>query len=346
MGKLLSRKGVKYYFSEYTNDINERVIPLSDPFIPFESISYTKRFLADCYERQSFANAKTVSYHTSYSFIYHLQQGRLYLQQAAQAPIEIKPMLLFYGIVQMLKACVLTVDPFYPENSTVLAHGVTARKRKKQGYRFLDDEIKVQKNGLFLHFLDKMFHVKQMPDEKYKMNFLLKQVADMHPLYSTMHNQDISIAVTQRTQSYTISDSILDDLHMTANRFSLFLEQSPNSKSWFHRQKGVTALKQQITVPLHAAPTRYQSAPWLFTCDGDIYMLRKREDHCSLPELSIHYLLLYNLSMICRYEAEWWGELHHTFEGDDLPFIKQFLTSTTMKLPLLFEHYLFSIHER
>ncbi|MEH7537842.1 YaaC family protein, partial [Bacillus toyonensis] len=54
-------------------------------------------------------------------------------------------------ISQLFKACLLTIDPNYPESTTVLAHGVTTRKRKKQGYQFLEDEVKIQKNGLFTH---------------------------------------------------------------------------------------------------------------------------------------------------------------------------------------------------
>ncbi len=57
-------------------------------------------------------------------------------------------MLLFYGMSQLFKACLLTIDPNYPESTTVLAHGVTTRKRKKQGYQFLEDEVKVQKKWI------------------------------------------------------------------------------------------------------------------------------------------------------------------------------------------------------
>ena len=61
-----------------------------------------------------------------------------------------KPMLLFYGMGQLFKACLLTIDPNYPESTSVLAHGVTTRKRKKQGYQFLEDEVKIQKNWTYL----------------------------------------------------------------------------------------------------------------------------------------------------------------------------------------------------
>ena len=44
-----------------------------------------------------------------------------------------------------------------------------------------------------------------------------------------------------------------------------------------------------------------------------------------LPELISHYLVLYNLSMIARYETEWWSELLKTTPNDDYPTIIQFL---------------------
>ena len=40
-----------------------------------------------------------------------------------------------------------------------------------------------------------------------------------------------------------------------------------------------------------------------------------------LPELISHYLILYNLSMIARYETEWWSELLKTTPNDDYPIL-------------------------
>src|SRR5699024_6517791 len=70
------------------------------------------------------------------------------------------------------------------------------------------------------------------------------------------------------------------------------------------------------------------------------YLSRIREHYDGLPELLIHFLLLYNLSMICRYETEWWNELFHFSSGDDLPFIETFLRLTAKKVPLMTVRYL------
>ena len=53
-----------------------------------------------------------------------------------------------------------------------------------------------------------------------------------------------------------------------------------------------------------------------------------------------HYLLLYNLSMISRYETEWWYELLHTYSSKDYPFILRFLEVTAQKIPYLISCYL------
>ncbi len=60
----------------------------------------------------------------------------MYYDQFSKAPLALKPLLLYYGYVQLLKAILLTVDPIYPQSSSVLAHGVSTRKRKKQHYSF------------------------------------------------------------------------------------------------------------------------------------------------------------------------------------------------------------------
>ncbi|WP_227940156.1 YaaC family protein [Alkalihalobacillus deserti] len=308
---------------------------LQDLFIPFYSATYSSRFLTERYELKHLNKAKTQSYHVCSSFMYHLQHGQLYFKQASMSPIELKPILLFYGYVQMIKACILSLDPNYPENSQVLAHGVTTRKRKKSTYRFLEDEVKIQKNGLFSSFLDKMFHVKHQEGEKYQMQTLFHHLADMHNLFLTLHRDSISVKgrlITDQNQ-IAISSEILDLYHMTSNRFEQYLE-TLNIK-----YKGVKVIenKNELTITLQSAQNNLDSFPFLFDLDHNVYLLKKRQNigKYSLPEMATHFLLLYNLSMICRYEAEWWGDLIHTFDGVDFPFISHYLNVAQRKIPQL-----------
>ncbi|GAE28270.1 hypothetical protein JCM9140_4484 [Halalkalibacter wakoensis JCM 9140] len=280
---------------------------IDDLFIPFYSATYSRKYLTDQYEANKVSQAKTKSYQVCSSFMYHLQHGQLYFNQGTHSPIEIKPVLLFYGAVQLLKACILTRDPNYPENSQVLAHGVTTRKRKKATYRFLEDEVKIQKNGLFSHFLDKMFHMKHLEGEKYQMVTLLQHIADMHPLFKRLTKNSLSYKAKLQNNTVLMSQEILDGYHMTVNRFEQFLETNTTAKD--SKNVKVQEEKNNIKILFSKLPPRWTSQPWLYDITGDMYLLKNREQVHSyqLPELASHFLLLYNLSMICRYEAEWWG---------------------------------------
>lgn len=312
----------------------------SNVFLPYYSAAYTRKYLTDRYEQQNIPQAKSKSYQVSYSFMYHLQHGQLFFEQASQAPTELKPILLFYGLVQLIKGCVLTTDPNYPENSQVLAHGVSTRKRKKSIYRFLEDEVKIQKNGLFPHFLDKMFHMKHQDGEKYPMITLLQDIADMHPLFLKLNQRDLSYQGRFEQGHLCFTSDILDSYHMTPNRFEQFLESFKNSG--YDNKKRILERDKQIHIPLSCFPSPLFSPPWLFDQEGTIYLLKNKKniDVSALPELAVHYLILYNLSMISRYEAEWWGELIHTFDGTDLPFILQYLTIAENKIPSIILNFL------
>lgn len=92
--------------------------------------------------------------------MYFLEHGKLYYHQAINAPMSIQPILLFYGLVHLIKACLLTIDPNYPNSTSVLAHGVSTRKLKKQQYLFFQDEVKIQKMDFSLIWLKKCLPAK------------------------------------------------------------------------------------------------------------------------------------------------------------------------------------------
>ncbi|WP_180316739.1 YaaC family protein [Shouchella shacheensis] len=307
--------------------------------LPFESATFTRSYLFNHYERQQTSNASSKSYRNCYPFIYHLQHGKLYLEQTLRSPIELQPILLFYGLSQMLKGCLLIVDPLYPETSSVLAHGVSTRKRKKQGYSFLQDEVKVQRNGLYAHMLTNMFHVKHQEREKYSMLFLLKQLPDLGNMFTLLRKEEVFLQGRIQRDHFLFSTCILDSYHMTSNRFEQYIHE--HGGSWLDTDRPIIEGENSIRLPLKNGkipPT--EPSPLLYDQTGLPHLHVLKKDAGFLPELAVHYLLLYNLSMICRYEAEWWGELLHTFDSHDLPLIKSYLALAHTRLHQLFEAFL------
>lgn len=312
-------------------------------FSSFHSTDFVQKFLLQSYKKNGLANAEILSYDNSYPFIYYLEHGQNYYLLSKKSPISIQPILLFYGMVQLLKGCLLTVNPQYPENSSVLAHGVSTRKRKKKGYEFLNDEVKIQKNGLFPHFSEKMFHVKHLEGDKYSMRSLLLRIPDMSDLFffHDQYKNNFTIGNIKGEQ-FTISSSILDDLNMTYERFRLFLQQK---LSFVHTLSEID--QHHISLEIDKPLSPVFCSPLTFHFHKQQFCIPSHRDHFNLlPEIMVHYLLLYNLSMICRYETEWWSDLLHSYTGKDYPYITHFLSLTAEKVPYLLLTFLKNLHDK
>jgi hypothetical protein len=294
----------------------------------YQSALTSQKFLKKNYEAKQEINADQKSYENSLTFMYYLEHGELYYKQSAMSPIALKPVLLFYGLIHLIKACILAVDSQYPASTSVLAHGVTTRKRKKQQYRFLEDEVKIQKSGLCTHFADMLFHVKQLEGTKASMNELLSQIPELDDLYY-FHSKLNMISIPKIESFYYIPLSVLDDYQMTQQRFECFLKEKCTADLNWETQRNNFLV---FSIP----PEKELSIPFHYHVYKEIYTLPKgKHTMLMMPELIAHYLLLYNLSMIARYETEWWCELLKTTPNSDFPFIKTFLETTAFKGPYL-----------
>lgn len=301
-------------------------------FSCFFSAEYCQQFLKNCYQKRNIENPEQKSYENCYPFLYYLEHGQIYYQQASSSPLIIKPILLFYGLVHLIKACILTIDPAYPETTAVLAHGVSTRKRKKQNYQFFQDEVKLQKNGLFPFISEKLFHMKQLEGEKVIMEELLKLIPELDELFFLLEGKRTFIKVESDHQLFHVPETILDQFHMTENRFKEFLASK--------FEKGVEFSEEGLSFQVNPASS-VGCSPLKFHFEENYYALPLNKDnYFNFPELLIHYLLLYNLSMIARYETEWWSELTKMMPNQDYPFICSFLDVTLQKGPYLVYQYL------
>ncbi|RXJ01097.1 hypothetical protein DS745_10525 [Anaerobacillus alkaliphilus] len=297
-------------------------------FRTFYSADHTQRFLSKKYSDLS--DGEKLSFQNSYTLIYYLEHAKKYYDQSISAPYELQPVLLFYGMVQLMKAAILTVDPNYPETTQVLAHGASTRKRKKVQYEFLSDEVKIQKNGLITHFSGKIFGLSGLEGEKFKMGNLLKRIPELHPSFLHLYDEKVAYPLNISSgQEYSLTNTILDDLNISSEAFTNYLEEHTKLKVLNSREeesKLFLELNRQLK-PLTCSPLQFDLTKKQY------YLPRKRDGFFFLPELLVHYLILYNLSMICRYETDWWGELFHNYPSNDLPFITEFLEVTKQKVP-------------
>lgn len=315
-------------------------------FTMFYSASTTQLFLKDCYRRIGVMDAEQKSFENCYRFIYFLEHGQLYLKQAEVAPLALQPTLLFYGLANLIKACILTDNPNYPEKTTMLAHGVSTRRRKKQQYQFFQDEIKCQKNGLFPIMSEKMFGKRNLEGAKINMELLLRQIPELSGLFKSLCGTGTFLKAQEISENkYNLDKLLLDHFHMTENRFMHFLQSKCQTTitvdSAFSNQnkRNITIHFQSFSIN-HSLPFKYN----IF--EKSLFFPKENNELITYPELMVHYLLLYNLSIIARYETEWWSELIKMTPNHDFPFIHAFLKLSVHKSPFLIFDYLFSKHTR
>ncbi len=159
------------------------------------------------------------SFKNSERFIYFLKHAESFYKQAAYSPLEIKPILLFYGMAQLIKACLITRDPHYPSHTSVLAHGVTTRKRKKQNYCFSDDEVKIQRNGLCVHFMKHLFGQSDVVDERYTMKKLLMGVPELSDIFYFQQKERFMTKVEKDKNKIFVPEEVVIDYKMSDSRF-------------------------------------------------------------------------------------------------------------------------------
>ncbi|GGE48115.1 hypothetical protein GCM10011391_28630 [Pullulanibacillus camelliae] len=296
-------------------------------YFPFKSVTYTQQYLRSKYEKRGVKEPLSFSYKNGYPFCYYIEHGRKFYEQALSAPYELKPILLFYGAIQLLKATLLIVDERYPQNSEVLAHGLSSRKRKSQHYEFSQDTVLIQKRGLFSYVAHHLFQLSSLEGQKFKMMELLVRLPDLRQLLDQLYQTTIGYPILEIAPGiYGASERLLDDLHMTASRYFQFLKHEIKPLSTQNARAGT------LTFQLNKDDLSELTFT-LIDSNNTYYLPSIKKSYEPLPEILVHLMLLYNLSMIARYETEWWSELHLHQTSNDLPVIHAFLDLTQRKFP-------------
>lgn len=310
-----------------------------DTFLLYiQSEQTAQQFLYHCYKNIDGINAKEKSYINCHTFLYNLQHGHHFFHSGKKLNTMIKPILFFYGIVHLLKASLLTKRPNYPETTKLLAHGVSARKIKRKQYTFLDDEVKVQHNGLFPYFSKHLYSITINSKNKYKMRSLLTLLPETNGLFKLYSKEKMIVVGSTTNNTLSFPLSLLDTYHMTKkaflNRIESYLPAIKREKT-----QGNFFLVE-LTNPILETTEPF----YLHLCNNKIYFPIHRASCLPLSEIMIHYLLLYNLSMLSRYETEWWGNLLGVKSTIDYPFIKHFLHFTSDKILFLINQYLYNTY--
>ena len=304
-----------------------------------QSQQTAQRFLHRCYQKINVTDAEVKSYENCNSFMYYLEHGQQFYDSGKKGKPLLQPILYFYGMVHLIKACLLAKRPDYPESTTMLAHGVSTRKRKKKDYTFMQDEVKLQLHGLFPYFSEHLFSIRSFPFEKAKMHDLIALIPETSSLFDFKKKEKLTIIGTGDSSVLKFPACLLDNYHLTERAFVGRIQT--------YLPKVIDKKSNQSSIHIELAhPLTTSFGPFfMHGTDQTIHFPVSREHFLHISEVMVHYLILYNLSMLSRYETEWWGDLLATKPDIDYPFITHFLQITSEKVPYMLGQELYGMYQ-
>jgi hypothetical protein len=301
-----------------------------------------RRYLSHCYQTRGLPHPDRLAFHQSTRFLYTWQQARQFYETAHGASLSVRPLLLFYGYVHLLKGWLITRDPDYPQNSRVLQHGVTTRKRKRGAYHLLEDEVRPQKEGLFAH-LARLFGPTPLQD-RYSLDELFASLSELGGPYAAVTGRKspwvrVGLDIAQRHDDkqgtvfrVTFPAGSDGPLAYSPETFRQYVRRlAPDGCDAFLFQ-WVDGTGKEAVVP-STALSEWERHPLFSFHHGSLYFWNGTPETLPLPIWASHYLILYVLSMLCRYETEWWGELALSPAYAERYLVECFLDSHAHTLP-------------
>lgn len=326
-----------------------------DHYLYFETEPTVRKYLENRYDQLHIEDAKAFATRNTYRMIYLSKQAREFFDSGINSSLLVRPLLLYYGMVNLAKMLILSYDPHYPSHTKLLAHGVTTRKLKKGGYQFLEDEIKIQKDGLLPHLMSIL--TGSNPRESYKIKELISLIPELMHTYNKLYAEEELHAIyipdevdtEQLRTSLYLPLTLLQSNNDSIEHFVSKLNQYNQSAAYFtagevYEQQRIFNLNWHHPDGLHLldAPNGFSNPLFIRDLMGRHYLWTRAEERLMLPEITIHFLIMYVLGMLCRYDGDLWGEIHFSFYSEDLYLIHEFIHSSPRKYPNLILNHLFN----
>lgn len=318
-----------------------------DTYLYLESEPTVLQLLTMCYEKRKEKEPQRLAFQNTIPFIYYLKQGREYFQSAQSASLMVKPLVMYYGMVSLTKAYILTLDPHYPDRTSLLRHGLSTRKRKKIDYCFQEDEVKVQKQGLLPHVL-RLLNLPQGLEEKYKLWECLGNLPQLYHVFRQVNARQMLYPVSiSRGRSETVvrvEEGVLDHFHLGREGLVQKLNDHhlPGAKGHFslrsnrHKDSCITMTWHHPHLShVSLSGDGFQNAMLVADASGQFFLRLTTEARLHLPEFIYYLMLLFHLSMLARYETERWGEIVWTFGSEERFLIHELLQQTERYYPNL-----------
>ena len=280
---------------------------------------------------------------------YAVRTAKEYYHASNQVSILTKPLQIYYGMVHLSKSLFVAT---YGKRSPSQSHGL--RKAGRWTEKILADmSVKVLKDGT-LPQLHSCYCKERLRDTTFRLGELLSVVPELKSSFESVYKQKSNALRIKRPRERQV---IISDPELEKYGFLFDVENPEDYKRvQKHNEEILLRIKgigdkyhiSHSVIPYpRATRALYLREKWrrdtedvedpaLLAVSGEEYFLlplRKGQEDVALPELSSHFLTMYVLGMLSRYEPRKWGEIIKGEESGEIYVIQKFLETTERKFP-------------
>lgn len=316
-----------------------------------ESPPYAVRILTTAYQQLGFTPPKSSIIEASFAMSSAVAQMHAYYVAAQSVTLSSRPILLYYGMLHLAKAIAIIANPYYGDTLESQKHGLSIR-RKKGRYEYFKDRVFIQKNGVFLdwytslHMLTKIWpipgmavHARASTDNLAHASLpvleLWRCLPDLAPLISLLGKNsrctNLNLTNIHNVFAEGISSNPLphvkrlaQDVGLTLDDISQCLQQFYDPVTSIH---GWSCIERSHNSSQGANTNVIICVPPLSASLLNDF---------SFPEPLVYFALLFQLSMLQRYEPMEWVSLTNDPMSLEYMIIEVLGDNTLSLTPYLF----------
>jgi hypothetical protein len=231
-----------------------------------------------------------------------------------------RPLLLFYGMSTLSKALFMAK---HGKLSPSRSHGLTA---EDESLEFQEQVIRVSNDGTFPQFHG-CFSSLKLEGYTFSLKELLSLIPELKVNFETVYNQKSNTIRIERSRH---GISLVDPEFQEYGNLEVLSKVTTFKKQYEHFQ----FFKDHAF--LFTNPDEQEFI--IKALSGEefwVLPLIKKQGIILLPEMSIHYLIMYLLGILSRYTSKKWLELLSGSKTGEIYIIQKFLEVSRRKFPNL-----------
>jgi len=259
---------------------------------------------------------------TANSLSYTIGSAREFYNAADGVSVLTRPLLIFYGMINLSKALFIST---HGKKSPSTSHGLQIVDNWNG--KISELSVNVGKDGTFPQFHG-CYCKDDITHKEITLKELFSQIPEIKIEFETIYTEKSKALFTSRGD---YGPEIIDSELIEYGDLDALLNQIPG----FSQKYRIGSKSRERCILFNM---QYDTPDLMVrSISGDKYFILPivKKDVISLPEMSIHYLIMYLLGMLSRYQPEEWGKVIIGEEPGEIYFLRKFLDVTKRKFPNL-----------